>query len=78
KSKAKILIEHCPYEVGGSCGHPPTCCEISIGGCPQFSPGGMIAMDVVEVDLTSDLQGITAGLAVELTGVALGTSIVSA
>jgi arginase len=40
--------------------------------------GGMIAMDVVEVDPTSDRDGVTAGLAVELTGVALGTSIVSA
>ena len=40
--------------------------------------GGMIAMEVVEVDLTSDLQGITAELAVEFAGIATGASIMSA
>lgn len=40
--------------------------------------GGMIAMDVVEVDPTSDLQGITAELAVEFAGIATGASIMSA
>ena len=40
--------------------------------------GGMIAMDVVEVDPTSDLQGITAELAVEFAGIATGAPIMPA
>lgn len=40
--------------------------------------GGMIALDVVEVDPTSDLQGITAELAVEFAGIATGAPIMSA